>query len=145
MPALDKLSLKRLETCDIQLQVLIETVAKFFPCMVACGHRGEIEQNKAFTEGYSQKKWPHGNHNALPSKAVDVYPIPVNLHPKNERELFIYKYRMAYFAGQVKAIARCLKADNVMKNDIIWGCDWDDDTEIGDHKLLDFPHFELKL
>lgn len=144
MPTFSEQSEKKLHTCHPELVTLFHEVIKYFDCTVAEGYRGEAEQNKAFDEGKSKLKWPHGNHNKLPSMAVDVYPYPVKLNPENKREAEIYKWRMAYFAGQVKAIARRLKEEGKMKFDLIWGCDWDDDTELSDHDFFDFPHFELR-
>jgi peptidoglycan L-alanyl-D-glutamate endopeptidase CwlK len=144
MPQFSESSRAKLDTCHLELQVLFGEVIKYFDCTIAEGHRNEADQNKAFGEGKSKLRWPNGNHNKLPSMAVDVYPCPVNLSPKTEKEAWIYKCRMAYFAGQVKAIARELKEKGFMRCDLIWGCDWDDDTEISDHGFLDFPHFELK-
>lgn len=141
----DKLSNERLETCHPELKLLFRYVIRYLDCMVACGHRNEAEQNKVVATGYSQIKWPNGKHNAYPSNAVDVYPTPVKLHSKNEREKEIYKIKMAYFAGQVKAIARQLKENGLMKHDLIWGNDWDDDGDIAEHNFLDYCHFELKL
>lgn len=137
------ISIAKLKTCHVDLQCLFFKVIKYFDCTISEGHRGEEAQNKAFSQGKSEKKWPHGNHNKIPSMAVDVYPFPVNLHPSSKREAEIYKYRMAYFAGQVMAIARHLKEQGVISHDVIWGCDWDGDTELADHSFLDFPHFEL--
>jgi peptidoglycan L-alanyl-D-glutamate endopeptidase CwlK len=41
---------------------------------IVCGVRSEIEQNKAFNEGYSQLRYPMSRHNTFPSEAVDVCP-----------------------------------------------------------------------
>lgn len=43
-----------------------------------CGFRGEAEQNKAFAEGKSKKRWPESGHNRLPSHAVDLAPYPID-------------------------------------------------------------------
>jgi peptidoglycan L-alanyl-D-glutamate endopeptidase CwlK len=144
MPKFSEQSLEKLSTCHPELQLLFNEVIKTFDCTIAQGHRGEAEQNKAFEEGKSKLRWPNGNHNKMPSMAVDVYPYPVNLNPKNVRDAEIYKWRMSYFAGQVKAIARQLKEEGKMKFNLVWGCDWDDDTELTDHTFFDFPHFELR-
>ncbi len=116
-------NLSKLDTCHKDLQVLFKEVIKYFDCICTDGHRGEEAQEKAFKEGYSTLHYPHGKHNAMPSLAADVYPAPLNLNPKNAREAEIYKYRMSYFAGQVKAIARTLKSQGLMTHDICWGCD----------------------
>jgi peptidoglycan L-alanyl-D-glutamate endopeptidase CwlK len=137
-------SLDNLETCHMDLQVLFNEVIKYFDCTITEGHRGEVAQNKAFAEGKSKLKWPHGNHNKFPSMAVDAYPCPIELNPKTQREAEIYKWKMAYFAGQVTAIARELKTLGKISHDVIWGCDWDGDHNLKEHTLFDFPHFELR-
>lgn len=83
----------RLETCDPRLQQLVTAVAADVDAglvpgvkdiSVACGHRGEAEQDKAYAEGTSRLPWPHSKHNTLPSLAVDVWVHPVqwtDLHP----------------------------------------------------------------
>src|SRR5687768_11435850 len=102
MPKFSQASIDKLATCHPDLRVLFNEVIKHFDCTISDGHRGEAAQNKAFDEGKSKLRWPNGNHNKLPSMAVDVYPYPVNLHPSTDKEAWIYKCRMAYFAGQVK-------------------------------------------
>lgn len=144
MPRFSQSSLAQLATCHHDLQALFNEVIKYFDCTISEGFRNEITQNKAYEQGFSKLRWPNGNHNHNPSLAVDVYPYPVDLRPKNAKESEIYKFRMCFFAGQVKAIARVLNAQGLMQYDLVWGCDWNDDTEIKDHDFLDFPHFELK-
>src|SRR5690606_29282042 len=33
------------------------------------------DQDRAFAEGKSRVTWPHGTHNAMPSRAVDIAPV----------------------------------------------------------------------
>ena len=70
-----------------------------------------------------------GLSNANPSRAVDVAPYPIDW---SDRE------RFTYFAGFVKGIA------SQMGIDIIWGGDWDNDTDLKDNGFDDLVHFELK-
>lgn len=143
MPTFSESSLKQLSTCHIDLQVIFAEVIKHFDCKIVEGYRNEEAQNKAYTDGKSKLKYPFGNHNQFPSLAADVYPYPIDLNPKSQKEKEIYLWRMSYFAGQVMAIARYLKAQKKITHDLKWGCDWDNDTEIKDHNFFDFPHFEL--
>ena len=129
MPRFGKTSKKRLYTCDEDLIFLFEEVVKYFDCSVLEGHRGKRLQNKYFKEGNSKLRYPDGNHNKLPSKAVDVVPYPVNF---GDRE------RMTYFAGFVKGMA------SVLGIPIRWGGDWNDNTEVADNNFDDLPHFELR-
>lgn len=144
MPQFSPKSEQRLATCHADLQTLFHEVIKYFDCTVTEGFRNQADQDKAFAEGKSKLKWPNGNHNHNPSLAVDVYPCPIELEPKTDREEKIYKWKMCYFAGQVKAIARVLHAQNKISHEIKWGCDWDDDNDLKENTFFDFPHFELK-
>ena len=129
MPAFGQTSKDRLATCDVRLQKVFYEVVKHFDCTVIEGHRGQEAQHAAFVSGKSQLDWPNGNHNAVPSKAVDVVPYPVDW---NDRE------RMTYFAGFVRGIAKSMGID------IRWGGDWNEDTQVKDNKFDDLPHFEVK-
>jgi peptidoglycan L-alanyl-D-glutamate endopeptidase CwlK len=129
MPKFGKRSQECLNTCDGDLIFLFESVVKHFDCSVLEGHRGKKLQNKYFKEGKSKLKFPDGNHNKKPSKAVDVVPYPIDF---NDRE------RMTYFAGFVKGIA------TVLGIPIRWGGDWNSDTQVKDNNFDDLPHFELR-
>ena len=129
MPKFGRKSRKRLNTCDEDLIFLFEEVVKYFDCSVLEGHRGKRLQNKYFKEGKSKLKFPEGNHNKKPSKAVDVVPYPIDF---NDRE------RMTYFAGFVKGMAAVLGIP------IRWGGDWNSNTEVKDNNFDDLPHFELR-
>jgi hypothetical protein len=65
----------KLRTCHPDLIRLMLEVDKVSPgIIIACGFRGETEQNAAYARGASGVKWPHGAHNKTPSRAVDAYP-----------------------------------------------------------------------
>lgn len=134
MPKFSQESLNQLQTCDIDLQIVFKEVIKYFDCKVLEGHRGEAAQNKAYREGKSQLPYPKGNHNAFPSKAVDVYPCPIDM--KDLR-------RFDYFAGFVMAIADMLKDQGKIRHNIKWGGDWNDDTQVKDNNFNDLVHFEV--
>ena len=129
MPSFSGPSKKRLSTCDKKLQTLFNEVVKHFDCSVLCGHRGEEEQNKAYKAGNSQKQFPHGKHNKLPSNAVDVAPYPIDW---DDRE------RFQYFAGFVLGTAKQLNIN------IRYGGDWDGDNDLKDNDFDDLVHFEIK-
>ena len=129
MPKFGRKSKKRLKTCDEDLIFLFEEVVKYFDCSVLEGHRGKKLQNKYFKEGKSKLKFPEGNHNKKPSKAIDVAPYPIDW---DDRE------RMTYFAGFVKGMASALGIP------IRWGGDWNNNTEVKDNNFDDLPHFELR-
>ena len=129
MPRFGRRSKKNLQTCDEDLVFLFGEVVKYFDCSVIEGHRGKKLQNMYFKEGKSKLKFPDGNHNKKPSKAVDVVPYPIDF---KDRE------RMTYFAGFVKGMAAALGIP------IRWGGDWNNNTEVKDNNFDDLPHFELR-
>ena len=129
MPKFGYKSKKRLKTCDEDLVFLFEEVVKYFDCTVLEGHRGKRLQNKYFKEGKSKLQYPDGNHNKIPSFAVDVVPYPIDWE---DRE------RMTYFAGFVKGIAIMLGIP------IRWGGDWNGNNDLKDNNFDDLPHFELR-
>lgn len=133
--ALSKASLDKLSTCHPDLQFLVMELAEVFPVQVVYGHRNEVDQNKAFAEGKSQKQWPNSKHNSQPSMAVDLAPLEFDTGKASidwkDRE------RFCYMAGYVMAFAhaRGIKLRS--------GIDWDQDTELKDEKgLRDYPHLE---
>ena len=129
MPSFSQTSKDRLATCDARLQQVFNEVVKYFDCTVLCGHRNQADQDAAFASGKSQKKWPNGNHNSMPSKAADVMPFPIDW---NDRE------RMTLFAGFVLGIAQGMGID------IRWGGDWNENTQVKDNSFDDLVHFEVK-
>lgn len=46
--------------------------------MVVCGFRGQRDQDAAFANGTSQKRWPDSKHNVMPALAVDIAPYPLD-------------------------------------------------------------------
>jgi len=129
MPTFGKTSAEKLATCHPNLQRVLNEAIKYVDFSVTCGHRGEIEQNKAFAEGKSKLKWPHGEHNKQPSCAVDVAPVPLNW---NDAESF------TLLAGVIYGIA-C-----TMGIKLRIGADWDGDFNTLEHSFKDRPHIELK-
>lgn len=136
MPSFSKTSLDRLNTCHQDLITLFTEVIKYYDCTVVCGHRGEEEQNKAFAEGKSKKKWPNSNHNVKPSEAVDVSPY--------EKGGIDWSWEQGlFFAGFVLGISERLYAEGKIKHKIRSGVDWNDDRNIHDTTFKDAPHFEI--
>lgn len=97
---LGKLSEDRLSTCHPKIQRLIREVdrraskRRLFDLTVVCGHRGQVEQEQAFKDGNSDKRWPDSRHNTLPSTAVDLAPYPTDWHD-NEMFCFLVGYVLA--------------------------------------------------
>lgn len=128
MPTFSQLSLDRLSTCHPQLQFLFLEVIKYRDCTVLVGFRNEEDQNRAFEEGKSQKRWPNGEHNKQPSEAIDVSVYPVDWRNAERNYLF---------AGQVLGISQRMKIP------IRLGADWDGDGNPRNQSLHDLVHFEL--
>lgn len=132
-------SARHLETCHDKLALLFMTVLPIYDHKILQGHRGKDDQNKAFYEGRSKLKWPHGRHNRIPSMAVDVAPWPI-LWPNaanNERERRMRYFRFYHFAGVVLGTAASMGLS------IRWGGDWDGDRDFRDQTFNDLVHYEL--
>jgi peptidoglycan LD-endopeptidase CwlK len=138
MPSFSQRSKDRLATCHPALIYLFNEVIRDFDCTVLEGHRGEAAQNEAFRTGHSHLKWPQGNHNKNPSLAVDVAPYPIDW---NNTALF------RAFGGYVLGVASILFRIPFEGNRVRvrWGGDWDSDWDFKDQKLVDLPHFEVRL
>lgn len=136
MPAFSVTSKQRLETCDSRLQELLNEAIKHIDFVVLEGHRDEAAQNEAFRTGKSQKRWPEGNHNALPSRAVDIAPF----FP----EVKIDWTDLIAF-GRLMGFIQCLAIQRGIK--LRFGLDWDGDfrsvNRDPDEHFLDAPHVEL--
>ncbi len=117
-----------LHSCDPRLIRLFENVIDYVDCTVICGRRNKDAQNEAYRLDRSTKEWPNSLHNHYQSLAVDVVPYPIDWIDLN---------RMAWFAGWVMHTALLLQLP------IRWGGDWDSDTHIREHSLIDMPHFEI--
>jgi peptidoglycan LD-endopeptidase CwlK len=129
MASFGKKSQERLNMCDPRLVELFEEVVEHFDCTVIQGYRDEVEQNKAFEDGFSKLKYPQGSHNKYPSLAVDIAPYPIDWKDRD---------RFHLFAGFVKGIA------SQMGLNIRWGGDWNSDTHTKDNNFDDLPHFEIR-
>ena len=132
-----KRSQVNLATADSKLQQLFNEVIKEFDCIVIYGHRTLEEQFELFKKGREKKDgwWTKtgktvtnmdgfnkkSKHNYLPSKAVDVYPFPIDL---DDIEAF------KLLAEVVKRKAKELKIE------VQWGGDWT--------RFKDYPHWEIK-
>jgi hypothetical protein len=135
MPSFGRTSTSNLNTCDTQLQDILNEVVKYYDCTVLTGHRNKATQNEKYFEGTSEVRWPNSKHNVNPSKAVDVapWPIPTDWGDKN------WKDRVKFY--ELKAIIFFVAAKQGIK--IRWGGDWDMDYDYTDNKFDDLVHFEI--
>ena len=125
-------SLAQYATLDPRLQTLADEVAEIMDFTIVEGFRGEAAQNEAFRKKLSQKRWPDGNHNKLPSKAMDVAPYPVDWSDTEKA-----RQRFCVLAGVFIAVAHRLGIR------IRWGGDWDGDLDTRDENFRDLPHVEV--
>jgi len=120
MPSFSQSSAEKLDTCVLPLQDLFNEVVKVWDCTVLEGHRNEAAQNKAVEESRSYVSFPDSNHNASPSKAVDVVPYPIDWDDIQ---------RFKDFSNFVKGVAHGLGIS------VRWGGDFKD--------FFDGPHWEV--
>ena len=123
MPSFSKRSLERLETCVPELQLVMHEAILEYDFTVLCGHRGMEDQEKAFRDGNSRVHWPHGKHNSMPSKAVDVAPW-------FEEEPHIRWDDLVSFGVLAEVILRVAERMGIK---LRWGGKW---------KMRDYVHFE---
>jgi len=117
-----------LNGCHPDLIRLANEVIKHVDHSITCGHRGQAAQHKAFLEGKSKLDWPKGQHNSIPSRAMDVAPYPIKW---NDGEAF------TLLAGVYFGVAAMLGIK------IRLGIDWDGDFNVLEHSFKDRPHIEL--
>lgn len=138
MPSFSATSKQRLSTCDARLQAIMNEVIKVIDFTVITGHRNRADQDQAFAEGKTQKKWPAGNHNSLPSRAVDIAPVYYEAGMKID---WADKIAFGRLMGAVQAIAHTRGVK------LRFGLDWDGDFRSVDRdpteNFLDAPHVEL--
>jgi len=132
MPHFGSLSETELSTVDPRLVAVCREAIKYYDFSVIEGHRNEKDQNRAYAAGYSKLKWPNGNHNSYPSRAVDLAPYPVDW-----RESELPHVRFGILAGVMKVCADRLGIP------IRWGADWNRNWDPRDESFLDWGHFEL--
>jgi len=131
-------SLRRLQTCDQRLVLLANDVIAIQDHTVFTGHRTQEEQEKEFREGKTTLHWPHGKHNAFPSRAIDVAPVYYEQGAKIDWGDLVAFGRIA---GMYQA---CAHRRGIR---LRFGLDWDGDfRSVGrdpTEKFMDAPHIEL--
>ncbi len=122
MPSYSASSLAKLATCHPKLQKVFRAVIQEMDHTIVCGWRGEVEQNKAFAEGFSKLKWDASRHNPYPSEAIDVAPYTPGVG--------IDWSDHAAFLRLSEIVLRKAKELGI---ELTWGGSWGD-----------MPHYELK-
>lgn len=128
-------SLSRLATCTPALQRLmteaIRRAPKWLDFGIECGHRDEAAQNAAFASGNSKKRWPEGEHNRLPSRALDIRPSsPFTAHDWQDQARF----------GRIMGFIECVAVD--LGIPVRLGLDWNRDGRSIDETFKDLGHIE---
>ena len=111
---------------------MLREAIKYFDFTVVEGHRGKAAQDAAYAKGFSQVRWPNGNHNAKPSRAADIAPYPIDWSNKEAAHL-----RFAFLMGVVLVCAKQLGVK------VRFGMDWNRNLDPRDESFLDLPHVEL--
>jgi peptidoglycan L-alanyl-D-glutamate endopeptidase CwlK len=138
VPEFGERSTQNLETCHPELQRLARHVIQHVDFSVIEGHRTLERQRELFAEGRSTLNGIHrkSKHQESPSKAMDLLPWPPGLHGRN---VWDDPFRFTLFAGVVLGHAQAIRVP------VRLGCDWNGDGSAADHRLVDFPHFELVM
>lgn len=136
MPTFSEQSQKRLATCDPRLQSILNEVIKHVDFTILEGHRDREAQERAVAEGKSRLHWPHGNHNAFPSRAVDIAPFLPEVR-------IDWKDVVAF--GRLMGFVQLIGIQQGVR--LRFGLDWDGDFRTVDQdpneSLMDAPHIEL--
>ena len=153
MPAFGASSKKKLETCHEDIIEICNEAIQLVDFSIITGHRTKEEQNALYPK-YTKLKWPNGNHNSFPSRAVDVAPYikPYGVIFGNPAEIvkmmdltgvseieaktFVQK-SYARLIGIIEGIA--FQRDI----EIRVGIDWDGDFDMLDQTFHDLGHWEL--
>ena len=127
MPLFGKRSRQERDSCDMDLQEILNEAIKHIDFSVVHGHRDMEQQNTAFNEGRSRNRWPTSKHNSAPSFAFDIVPYPGGYQASYEKF-----YEMATYI---------LQSASYIGIPLIWGGHWKNYTGRGPDDR-DWSHFE---
>jgi peptidoglycan L-alanyl-D-glutamate endopeptidase CwlK len=136
VPKFSRASKDKLATCDERLIFIMEEAIQIVDFTVLEGHRGKKAQDEAFRTGKSQRQWPNGNHNKLPSTAVDIVPYLPEVK---------YDWKDLIAFGRLMGVVQAIAHRHGIK--LRFGLDWDGDFRSvdrdPDEDFLDAPHVEV--
>ena len=121
-------SKRSLISCHVDLQRLANEIIRYRNIAIICGHRNEEDQNRAYREGKSTKKWPLGKHNKLPSEAFDFVIWPVNW-----TDYMNWTATGFFIVGLAEGMGIKIR----------WGADWNRNYITEDETFYDWGHIEL--
>ena len=133
-------SRSRLETCHPAIRAVMSRAIELTPFdfTIVCGWRNEADQNKAFADGKSKKRWPQSKHNHMEagqphSLAVDIAPWINGGIAWEDRISFAVLAGVVFAAAQERGVT------------IRWGGNWSPGWAPTLNKFPDLPHFELMI
>jgi len=109
------------DTCHPHLREVLDEAIKHYDFSVIWGHRGRVDQDRAYNEGNSKLPWPGSKHNQIPSRAFDVIPYPDGFSA-SDQEFYLLATHILRAAAEL----------GVRLN---WGGHW--------KNFKDLAHFEL--
>ncbi len=124
-----KTSKRKLSECDEKLQKIACVVIRGYGFTVICGHRNKEDQNKAYEQKFSLKKFPNSKHNSTPSKAMDIIPDKGGWNAGREQFILMI--------GMIKGVA--LNLGIVIR----CGIDFNSNNDLEDDNFIDSAHIEL--
>lgn len=135
-----KRSAANLDTCAEALQRVARRALSWgiVDFSVIEGHRSVERQQELYSadpplthiDGITQK----GQHNYMPSRAMDLLPYPGEINGVNvweDRQRFCLLAGIIFSAAAVEGVQ------------LRWGGDWDGDGNNADSSFHDLPHFEV--
>lgn len=125
-------STKELKTIHPNLQIVLLETISFIDFSIIQGHRNKKLQNIYYNKGRSQLKWPEGQHNKMPSHAVDIAPYPIDWSNNPKVLARFYMLMGMIYAVSVKK-----------KIKLRYGCDWNSNFDFTDQTFDDLCHIEL--
>lgn len=128
MPVFSSQSRSHLDSCDVRLQEICESIIPYYDFTVLEGYRSNERQDELFRQGKSRLKAGESKHNSHPSLAVDIAPWPIDW--KDTNRFYLLAGMMFQAAAELDVKLR-------------WGGDWDRDWEHTDQTFFDLPHFEI--
>ena len=129
MPQFGKSSREKRNTCDAELQKILDEAIKHIDFTVVWGHRDMEEQNRAYNDGHSRNRWPTSKHNSYPARAFDIVP-----YPQGYDATYAQFFELAtYILASASALGVRLE----------WGGHWKNYTGKGSNDR-DWAHFEKR-
>lgn len=98
---------------------------------ITCGHRNRADQDKAYRDKKSKKRWPNSLHNSLPARAFDIRPAG-----KFSAEDWNDRLRFARIIGFIECVS--FEVDIPIR----LGIDFSGDGRSIDESFVDIPHIE---